>query len=239
MQSDGKDLLSSFGSVIPPDATDYLGTVIRLPLRSASSQKRISSFVPPIEWVKGLFADFVKEELDIEMLFLKNVERIELVHIDAGGVRTQCALAQVLYADSGDRVHRKFSAQADRQFATFRIQIASTRLGVSAPPKDWRIAHWNGEADVHSALRRLVGTVSDEDLRKDKLFAHAACAFPLSEVSNDGFGGRLFTLLPLPISTNFPLHCHAIFALTPTRQALKNSKEKGLGGRDRYFVPLQ
>ncbi|KIY44267.1 hypothetical protein FISHEDRAFT_25687, partial [Fistulina hepatica ATCC 64428] len=49
-----------------------------------------------------------------------------------------------------------------------------------------------------------------------------ALAFPLLQAIENG---RLFTLLPLPIFTEFPLHLHAILALTPDRQALRNRQE--------------
>ncbi|KAJ7175639.1 hypothetical protein C8R46DRAFT_850387, partial [Mycena filopes] len=45
--------------------------------------------------------------------------------------------------------------------------------------------------------------------------------------------GRLFTLLPLPIFTRFPVHFHAILALTQDRQSLRNIEEIGTGPRSR------
>ncbi|EEB88370.1 hypothetical protein MPER_13829, partial [Moniliophthora perniciosa FA553] len=37
--------------------------------------------------------------------------------------------------------------------------------------------------------------------------------------------GRLFTFIPLPLSTGFPVHVHGLFALTPSRQHLRNNSE--------------
>ncbi|KIO27690.1 hypothetical protein M407DRAFT_72859 [Tulasnella calospora MUT 4182] len=64
-------------------------------------------------------------------------------------------------------------------------------------------------------------------MKEDKLFPHVALAFPDPDPAfprAPGFG-RLFTLLPLPIITRFPLHTHAILALTSSRQNLRNAQE--------------
>ncbi|KAJ3723890.1 hypothetical protein C8R42DRAFT_577934, partial [Lentinula raphanica] len=74
-----------------------------------------------------------------------------------------------------------------------------------------------------------------DHLQKDKLLPHVALAFPLSK---QNFQGHLFTLLPLPISTGFPIHIHGVFALTPDRQSLRNPEEMGIGleSRERLLV---
>ncbi|KIY44257.1 hypothetical protein FISHEDRAFT_52052 [Fistulina hepatica ATCC 64428] len=64
-----------------------------------------------------------------------------------------------------------------------------------------------------------LGNQVEQRLVDDKLFSHIGLAFPLQQGIENG---RLFTLLPLPIFTAFPLHLHAILALTPDRQALRN-----------------
>ncbi|KAG8998067.1 hypothetical protein FRB94_007230 [Tulasnella sp. JGI-2019a] len=48
--------------------------------------------------------------------------------------------------------------------------------------------------------------------------------------------GKLFTLLPLPIVTGFPLHIHAIFALTSSRQSLRNQHDVTSGSREEFLV---
>ncbi|KAA1478276.1 hypothetical protein DENSPDRAFT_741097, partial [Dentipellis sp. KUC8613] len=49
--------------------------------------------------------------------------------------------------------------------------------------------------------------------------------------------GLLFTYLPLPLKTGLPAHIHALFALTPDRQHLRNAEEIGLAeGFDRISI---
>ncbi|KAF8330979.1 hypothetical protein F5887DRAFT_895277, partial [Amanita rubescens] len=63
--------------------------------------------------------------------------------------------------------------------------------------------------------------------------------------------GGLFTFLPLPSKTDFLVHIHAPFALTSSRQSLRNRNETGIiAGSDNdilvkwnsllfdYYIPL-
>ncbi|EJD51980.1 hypothetical protein AURDEDRAFT_181547 [Auricularia subglabra TFB-10046 SS5] len=237
------DQLAAFASVVPADCEDYNGTAIRLPLRTNSSPKKISSFMPTVEWVKTLFSDFASKECAIEMLFLKSLESIELVHIDARGTRKQLAMSRIVDADDALRAKRKWTVRVGPATEHYLLTIQTSGLGSGLRSTSWRILHWFApDSEVLKNLRDILGQAPKDltnDLRKDKLFAHAACAFPTDRALADAggpTGGHLFTLLPLPILTGFPLHVHGIFALTPTRQALKNSQETGLAGRDEMLV---
>ncbi|KIO21523.1 hypothetical protein M407DRAFT_80303, partial [Tulasnella calospora MUT 4182] len=76
-------------------------------------------------------------------------------------------------------------------------------------------------------------------MSKDKLGRHVALALP---VPRDGassitdFQGRLFTLLPLPIITGFPVHINAVLALVSSRQNLRNSMDVEAGSREELLV---
>ncbi|KIO22367.1 hypothetical protein M407DRAFT_61073, partial [Tulasnella calospora MUT 4182] len=48
--------------------------------------------------------------------------------------------------------------------------------------------------------------------------------------------GQLFTLLPLPIVTNFPLHINAVLALVSDRQHLRNAHDVAEGTREELLV---
>lgn len=237
-----EDQLLAFSSAVPADCQDYNGTVIRLPLRTSSSAKKISSFMPSIDWVKTLFSDFANKECAIEMLFLKSLESIELVHIDARGNRKELAMSRIVDADGALRAKRKWTVRAGPAMDHYPLTVQTRGVGSSLQSTSWRILHWFAQdAAVLETLRDELGSARKDlkdDLKKDKLFAHAACAFPTDRAVADAgvSGGHLFTLLPLPILTGFPVHVHGIFALTPTRQALKNPQETGLAGRDAYVI---
>ncbi|KAJ3753290.1 hypothetical protein EV360DRAFT_74627, partial [Lentinula raphanica] len=100
----------------------------------------------------------------------------------------------------------------------------------------WRLVHdVISEETMKEKMQRHLQYEVGECLQQDKLLPHVALAFPLSEQK---YQGRLFTLLPLPISTGFPIHIHGIFALTPDRQSLRNPEEMGIGleSRERLLV---
>ncbi|KIO23551.1 hypothetical protein M407DRAFT_54911, partial [Tulasnella calospora MUT 4182] len=64
-------------------------------------------------------------------------------------------------------------------------------------------------------------------------------ALPVPEhgaTSVPDFHGRLFTLLPLPIITSFPLHINAVLALTSSRQNLRNAQDVVAGTREEFLV---
>ena len=50
--------------------------------------------------------------------------------------------------------------------------------------------------------------------------------------------GRLFTFLPLPLKTSFPIHINCVFSLTQSRQNLRNAGEVGIvsDSEDRYVI---
>ncbi|KIO21520.1 hypothetical protein M407DRAFT_80296, partial [Tulasnella calospora MUT 4182] len=73
----------------------------------------------------------------------------------------------------------------------------------------------------------------------EKLFPHVALALPIppdGATSIPNFHGRLFTLLPLPIITNFPVHINAVLALTSSRQNLRNYLDVEAGSHEELLV---
>ncbi|PIL32619.1 hypothetical protein GSI_05323 [Ganoderma sinense ZZ0214-1] len=61
------------------------------------------------------------------------------------------------------------------------------------------------------------------EVEREKLRSDVALALPINTSHN--IQGRLFTFLPLPLTTNFPCHIHGIFSLTDSRQNLRNPSE--------------
>ncbi|KIO21529.1 hypothetical protein M407DRAFT_80280, partial [Tulasnella calospora MUT 4182] len=73
----------------------------------------------------------------------------------------------------------------------------------------------------------------------DKLLPRVALALPVPHdgaTSIPNFHGRLFTLLPLPIITGFPVHINAVLALVSSRQNLRNSMDAEAGSREELLV---
>ncbi len=190
------------------------GSIIRLPLRRKPSV--ISKQIVAPQEVQTLFADFIREELDVALLFLKHIKRIEIWHIDEIGNRSCLAGASI----SKDAVTEpSFVAHVE-------IDLISS--------KRWRVFQSAfSQAESATSMRRRLGRDVSQLLEKHKLFPTIAIAVPLS--GDEAMTGRLFTYLPLPIRTGFPCHVHSLFALTQSRQNLSNKSEVGIvrGSDDR------
>ncbi|KAG8994516.1 hypothetical protein FRB90_000406 [Tulasnella sp. 427] len=109
--------------------------------------------------------------------------------------------------------------------------------------REWIITHFVEKYHVASAhMTNRLGRSEDEvkaDMSTDKLLPHVALALPISEegaTSVPEFHGRLFTLLPLPIITGFPLHINAVLALTSSRQNLRNAQDVVAATREEFLV---
>ncbi|KAJ7172036.1 hypothetical protein C8R46DRAFT_1190033 [Mycena filopes] len=210
----------------------FPGTIVRLPLRTVEQAPRSTIKQTAVEAseIVTLFRDFVEKELSVVMLFLKHVRSIRLKVIDAGGVETFIGGAEI--PDPSISGKRAFFPDNAPSSTTFRCTInVETPGGKTA--KAWRLFHSIGStSDAAAVLGGLLGYhVETELLVKDKLFSHVALAFPIDQ--DQGLDGRLFTLLPLPIFTRFPVHFHGILALTQDRQSLRNIEEIGTGPRSR------
>ena len=118
-----------------------------------------------------------------------------------------------------------------------------TRTTTLVKPDDSvHIREWSFQTAAHGKeeANRLMSARLDYDigdrLTADKLSPIVELAMPLDGAP---IGGSLYTLLPLPIETGFPVHVNAVFALTPDRQSLKNIAEAGtLQSRERYGCPF-
>jgi hypothetical protein len=176
--------------------------------------------VPEIE---RLFQEMASNELEIVGLFLKSITSIELQIITPTGSKV---VGNVKFEDAGSSSKsRSFTRGSEPREVTFKCSVSGSNGSIFS--SSWRIFDSVPDALITSTTisKRLPnhGNIQDR-LKNDKLFAHVALAFPLDKSVN----GRLFTLLPLPIYTHFPIHLHSILALTPDRQSLRNRDETGM-----------
>jgi hypothetical protein len=161
----------------------------------------------------------ISKELDVVSLFLKSIASIELRVITHNNREIFVGKVEV----AGSRTVARGSEAREESF--------KRRIESSGPFKSsatWRILHSVLDASETSKImsQRLPNHRNVGDLlKKDKLFSHVALAFP---VDIPRITGRLFTLLPLPVYTDFPMHVHGILALTPDRQNLRNKEETGM-----------
>lgn len=224
------DHLAAFNSFLPQSAwgEPFSGSAFRLPLRTSASE--ISHKIVSPDEISDLLKDFAKEELNISLLFLRNVSSIEMYEISADGERTQIATATV------DRTPSQAHGQYEIQKVTIRTHLAG-----SSEEREWRIIHAPfSEAKAIHALSLRLGGNPTTTLSQHKLSPVIDLAIPLNS-SNSVDVGRLFTYLPLPLRTEFPVHINALFALTQSRQNLRNAGEVGVVKKsdDQYVIYLR
>ena len=166
-----------------------------------------------------MIEEYIAEELNISLLFLDNLRTIEIWELD-GPKKARLAIWTKL-----ERTPMKES----EDFLFAYDSVLSNGTGEFA----WRIV-WT-QCSKEEAKSRLGGESTNYIFEKHKLQFDVRLAYPLS--SDEYASGRLFTFLPLPSKTNFPAHIHALFAVTPSRQGLRNSDERLVpGSEDEYVI---
>lgn len=222
-----RDHLTTFESLFP--STDwgkaFQGTIFRLPLRTTES--RISDEIVTPETISNLLNDFVREELDVTLLFLRNVTSIKVYEINDSGENAQLATATI------DR-------EAIEHHGCYKIRKATIRTNVSGclKEREWRVMHAPfSDKEAIDVLSERLGGNPATTLAKHKLSPNVDLAIPL-HISVAPKIGRLFTFQPLPLDTEFPIHINTLFSLTSSRQNLRNAGEKGIvkGSEDECVI---
>ncbi|CAK5278239.1 unnamed protein product [Mycena citricolor] len=230
------DQLDAFEFFLPSDSRTqpFSGSIIRLPLRLPGAESSISSKSVDASEIRQLFDDFVREEIGISLLFLKHVREVEVHEISEDGTK-RCLARTSIRRDQG----RTVAGTNQDQHHSFKCTVSVDSAAHGQSDKPWRIVHsFYPEAQSTSLLALRIGQDPRPILAKHKLLSEMAVAIPLSIVEASESDGRLFTYLPLPLKTGFPVHVHALFALTQSRQNLNNGGEVGIvkGSADSILV---
>ena len=212
------DQLKPFSDFIGDKISPLSGTVFRLPLRTENqaNSSKIKDTPTSVEEMRTLLYEFCNAELEQVVLFLKHITHIEICHVDAGGHRQVVGSVSIEDINPGPSSFRELK---------FRKIMFQAKDGSATASQSWcyrSLTIDKGEAS--KVVSERLGYDVADSLTADKLFPSIELATPL-----DGrlITGSLFTLLPLPIKTSFPVHLNAVFALTPDRQSLKNIEEVG------------
>ncbi|KAM6499224.1 hypothetical protein JOM56_004732 [Amanita muscaria] len=203
-----------FSSMFNPNS--FIGTAIRLPLRSTQSE--LSQRVVLAAELQKMIADYISEELNVSLLFLDKLKTIEIWETSNGA-----KMHLATWTRSG--------TTPSRQDPSVPLVTYNTVLSDGNAEYSWRIVQTqNSEGEATSRLSHLAGNgpngLVNFIVQKHKLRSDVRIAYPLT--SQKGVSGRLFTFLPLPSKTAFPIHIHALFALTSSRQSLRNANETGI-----------
>lgn len=212
------DHLASFDTIYPQPQwrAPFNGTAFRLPLRTISSELS-NTVIQPYE-ISDLLRNFAKEELMISLLFLRNISSVEIIEIK-GNDRTEVAKASIVRRESNCRGRYKI-----RKATIF----TSTYVTGQSEKREWCILHSpSSEDEANNALAERLGWDPSRTLSQHKLSTGVDLAIPC-DLTTSPNAGRLFTFLPLPLRTEFPLHINALFSLTQSRQNLRNAGEVGI-----------
>jgi hypothetical protein len=212
---DYQDQLAPFIPITKDPHKFYQGTVFRLPLRTKDQavHSRIKNEATAPSEIRQLLEGFGRSELEEAILFLKNISTIEIRHISSTGQEYFIGRATIDQRNASPSSF--FSRQVSCEASAGNLCSRTWRFSTSLIDK----------STVAQIMSKRLGYNIGDELNKEKLVANVELAIPLGGPS---IQGRLFTLLPLPIKTGFPLHFNAVFALTPDRQSLKNLEESGL-----------
>lgn len=200
------------------------GSIIRLPLRAVPGN--IGPKPVSLAEIQQLLMEFIDKEIRITLLFLERVQSIEVLEIDVHGKCSVLVLSEV-----------SRSPKVDQAGSAVYTCTVKTRIKSSTPTTErWHIHHTSfPQSDVISRLSQRVGCDPNGVLLTHKLQPDVGIATPLSNLTQEASSGRLYTYLPLPLPTGFPVHIHSLFALSQSRQNLRNHEERGIvrGSADR------
>lgn len=180
------------GVVLP-----FPGTVIRCPLRSTPS--RISDQVVQSNLISKLFQEYMDQEMDISCLFLNNINCIEIYEIAPTGVPTLLAKMVISRSDPVSSTMFTAAVQLDRNQVHER--------------KEWHIV----QSDIPRDITSRSGGSTAGVLHGAKKSPEVKIAVDITRPTR----GRLFSFLPLPIFTGFPVHVHASFGIDASRANLR------------------
>ncbi|KAI0313563.1 hypothetical protein OF83DRAFT_1175566 [Amylostereum chailletii] len=207
------DHLDTFASVSPKGLkVPFNGTAIRLPLRIHDSEGLQAKAISADE-IKQIMLDFIHGELGVVMLFLRSVSSIVLKDISVTGDVTTLATARL---DRSPEV-------TDGDFTTYKAIVTVSVPGSQTTIQSWRVLKTSDSiGDYAKLLDEKLGYPTSDILTREKMTPQVGLAAPLDGLRDSG---RLFTFLPLPISTGYPCSINGTFALTVDRQHLLNPEE--------------
>ncbi|XP_047225644.1 sacsin-like, partial [Girardinichthys multiradiatus] len=188
----------------------FSGTLFRFPLRNKASE--ISDNLYDSDKMAELFDSFIADA-DLNLLFLKNVSSVSLIHISEDGTVTT-------------RLEVKFSEQTKLLLKQEDDIEGLTRFkGITLNSKEQKETKW-----LVTTYTMKESKMPNLDLLAKKLsfLPRVDLAFPLDE-QRDCFQGRLSCFLPLPNNesnkTGLPVHVNACFGLTDNRRHIKWQEE--------------
>lgn len=217
----------------------FNGTLMRFPLRETSSD--LSENLYSRKKVTDLFDGF-QTEISTIMLFLKNLESIELLKRDSD-LDERLALVEILdenhtIRSSKDKFKKQLEDMVETQTFTEDIEC-SLEFTIKTTTKDETLhTTWN----VINFVIGQSASVEFRELMKDKRLGYSPYVGLASCCSSQENGGHVFCFLPLPKEgsklSGLPFHVNGFFALSKNRHHLKwvTDEQKGKEISDKSIV---
>ncbi|KAK9896543.1 hypothetical protein P389DRAFT_196634 [Cystobasidium minutum MCA 4210] len=230
------DQLAPFEALGRSTAAPYAGTAIRLPLRTPhqAPQSKIKKEAVTEADIATLFMQYLALELEVALLYLRHVRKISFKIIQEDGSVELLGEAEIAAGASIAQM-RNVTGLDTPGARKFALTIKS-KLGNTSKSKKWYMLHYVEDTrQATNMVEQVFRHTINNRLRDEKLYPHVALAMPEEPLGPQD--GKLFTVLPLPVQTGFPLHVHAMLAITPDRQNLRNNVEHNMSNsRDSLLV---
>ncbi|XP_030627941.1 sacsin-like [Chanos chanos] len=192
----------------------FNGTLFRFPLRSEPSAIADNKY--DSAKISQLFSSFIKD-VDLCLLFLRNVNKVLLLHIDPEG---SASIRLNVTASN-----RKLCSSSLKRDLKVEGSTCLRSINSLCPDKEETKTQW-----VVTETHIKQGKAPELDSLSKRLSLHpeVSLAFPV-EGERVLTSGRLSCFLPLPNNeqntTGLPLHVHASFGLTDNRRDVKWQEE--------------
>ncbi|KAF9122504.1 hypothetical protein BGW39_009706 [Mortierella sp. 14UC] len=215
------DQLQPYKGIFGCDMESYFeGTIFRIPLRVKGMKRSGKSSFGGEGWtvaqVRNMFASWI-EDAKIGMLFLKNIESIEL---SDGSSPKVSVTKRDHFSNPAMRFMVESIPSNSCQVSILDITSTSTGIG-NADSSRWLVYVEDSlPIDAPQQIYSLV--------QKHHWSTQSGLAIPLGD--NRSFKscrGRLVVHLPTPIETKLPFHLHGGFALTTNRKILAGGTDAG------------
>lgn len=232
-----RNQLTGFGAVLHDPSIQFMGTIIRIPLRTEEQAAR-SVVVGDAEFtteadVLSAFSRFESRMVE-SLLFLKNIESISLRI--AGDERAYAGVRMAKHPDSADG--RGSVTVSLREIFTDRIRLDfdTTLLmtiyyrgrGQDENTSEWVVFH---HARRHlGADDGLTNWGETQGLIPWVAIGALVRVDGVGQVEETEFSGRLFNRLPLPLHTNQPVHIHGMFFSTPYHANTPQARDPAVQG---------
>jgi sacsin len=211
-----KNQMIAFTAAISEFDRPFQGTIIRIPLRTLAQAEKseICERETTISEVKNVLERFGAEFHHTGLLFMKNVEKISISVGDANPTYIEISNNESVRRNKttiNQMIKRAFAEAVDTFNLSFEIEIEYGQIGAKKQTS-FAVHHQIGDNPKDKELR--------EWSKAQAVIPWVAIAAQLPLHTAEPTQGSLFTVLPLPIHINQPVHIHGLFSTSPDRARL-------------------